>query len=263
VGVQLIVRDPVYTVENNVLGTQAVLQAAVRYRARLLIASTSEVYGKSSQIPFTEDADVVLGPTSRSRWSYAASKMVDEFLGLAYHRQKGLDVVVFRLFNTVGPRQTGQYGMVVPRFVQQALCGEPLTVYGDGRQSRCFLDVRDAVQALTGLANCPAAVGQVFNVGTTNEITILDLARQVRRAVAASGTRASLGAWPGAGGEPGIVFVPYEDAYETGFEDMHRRVPSIAKIGAYIGWQPVCALEETLQDVIAEFSARQKRAAAA
>ena len=183
VGVKLIINDPVRTVETNVLGTEAVLQAAVRYRCKVLIASTSEVYGKSQLIPFTEDDDVLLGATTRSRWSYAASKMVDEFLGLAYFRQKGLPVVVFRLFNTIGPRQTGQYGMVVPRFVQQALRGERLTVYGDGQQSRCFTDVRDVVGALISLADCPRAVGQVFNIGTNHEITILDLARQVLQLV--------------------------------------------------------------------------------
>ncbi len=243
VGVQLIVKDPVHTIETNVLGTEAVLQAAVRYRTKVLIASTSEVYGKSAQIPFTEDDDVVLGSTTRSRWSYAASKMVDEFLGLAYHRQKGLPVVVFRLFNTVGPRQTGQYGMVVPRFVQQALRGEPITVYGDGQQSRCFTDVRDAVRALIGLAESPRAVGQVFNIGTSHEITILDLAREVLRLVDARTT-----GWPttvpaprsnGNGHRSGpaperITFVRYEDAYETGFEEMRRRVPNTAKIQSYM-----------------------------
>lgn len=263
VGVQLIVKDPVHTIETNVLGTEAVLQAAVRYRTKVLIASTSEVYGKSAQIPFTEDDDVVLGSTTRSRWSYAASKMVDEFLGLAYHRQKGLPVVVFRLFNTVGPRQTGQYGMVVPRFVQQALRGEPITVYGDGQQSRCFMDVRDAVRALIGLAESPRAVGQVFNIGTSHEITILDLAREVLRLV---GARTA--GWPttvpaprsnGNGHQSGpaperITFVRYEDAYETGFEEMRRRVPNTAKIQSYIGWQPEYSLRQTLEDVITEFA---------
>ncbi|HEX7975893.1 MAG TPA: NAD-dependent epimerase/dehydratase family protein, partial [Anaerolineales bacterium] len=164
VGVMLIVEQPVHTIETNVMGTEAVLRAALRYRAKVLIASTSEVYGKGNHLPFREDDDVVLGPTSRSRWSYAASKMVDEFLGLAYHREKGLPVVVFRLFNTVGPRQTGRYGMVIPRFVQQALRGDPLTVYGDGEQSRCFLHVHDAVEAILALADCSQAVGQVFNI---------------------------------------------------------------------------------------------------
>lgn len=263
VGVQLIVRDPVHTIETNVLGTEAVLQAAVRYRTKVLIASTSEVYGKSAQIPFTEDDDVVLGSTTRSRWSYAASKMVDEFLGLAYHRQKGLPVVVFRLFNTVGPRQTGQYGMVVPRFVQQALRGEPITVYGDGQQSRCFTDVRDAVRALIGLAESPRAVGQVFNIGTSHEITILDLAREVLRLVDAR-TAGWLPTVPaprsnGNGHRSGlaperITFVRYEDAYETGFEEMRRRVPNTAKIQSYINWQPEYSLRQTLEDVITEFA---------
>jgi len=263
VGVQLIVKDPVHTIETNVLGTEAVLQAAVRYRTKVLIASTSEVYGKSQQIPFTEDDDVVLGSTARSRWCYAASKMVDEFLGLAYHRQKGLPVVVFRLFNTVGPRQTGQYGMVVPRFVQQAVRGEPITVYGDGQQSRCFSDVRDVVRALIGLAESPRAIGQVFNIGTSNEITILDLAREVLRLVDARGEewpRSTTAARSSGNGhqirsEHGrITFVKYEDAYESGFEEMRRRVPNTAKIESYIGWRPEYSLSQTLEDVISEFA---------
>jgi UDP-glucose 4-epimerase len=272
VGVKLIVKDPVHTIETNVLGTEAVLQAAVRYRSKVLIASTSEVYGKSQLIPFTEDDDVVLGSTTRSRWSYAASKMVDEFLGLAYHRQKGLPVVVFRLFNTVGPRQTGQYGMVVPRFVQQALRGENLSVYGDGQQSRCFTDVRDAVSALIGLADCPGAVGQVFNIGTGHEITILDLARQVLQLVDARMAHMpeSLGGRRSHSNGDGIMreheridFVPYEEAYESGFEEMRRRVPNTAKIEEYIGWEPKHNLRETLEDVITEFALEQKATAAA
>jgi UDP-glucose 4-epimerase len=272
VGVQLIVKDPVRTVETNVLGTEAVLQAAVRYRTKVLIASTSEVYGKSQQIPFTEDDDVVLGSTARSRWCYAASKMVDEFLGLAYHRQKGLPVVVFRLFNTVGPRQTGQYGMVVPRFVQQALRGGPITVYGDGQQSRCFADVRDVVRALIGLAESPRAVGQVFNIGTRHEVTILDLAREVLRLVDARAAE-----WPrslsalhlndnGHQARPEherITFVKYEDAYEAGFEEMRRRVPNTAKIESYIGWQPEYSLSQTLEDVITEFTVERSTTALA
>lgn len=263
VGVQLIVRDPVHTVETNVLGTEAVLQAAVRYRTKVMIASTSEVYGKSQQLPFTEDDDVVLGSTARSRWSYAASKMVDEFLGLAYHRQKQLPVVVFRLFNTIGPRQTGQYGMVVPRFVQQALRGEPITVYGDGMQSRCFSDVRDVVRGLIGLAESPRAVGQVFNIGTQAEVTILDLARQVLRLVDARlADRSPLLAAARSNGNgrearpehERIRFVKYEDAYEPGFEEMRRRVPNTAKIESYTGWRPEYTLSQTLEDVITEFA---------
>jgi UDP-glucose 4-epimerase len=236
VGVKLIVENPVRTIETNVMGTEAVLKVALRYRAKVLIASSSEVYGKGNSIPFREDDDVVLGPTSRSRWSYAASKMVDEFLALAYYREKGLPVVIVRLFNTVGPRQTGQYGMVVPRFVQQALKGENLTVYGDGRQSRCFLHVRDAVVALIALAECPEAVGEVFNVGTTDEISILDMARRVLELTGGNSNR--------------IIFVSYDQAYAAGFEDMRQRVPDIAKVRRYTGWEPRCSLAVILQDVI-------------
>jgi UDP-glucose 4-epimerase len=243
VGVKLIVEHPVHTIETNITGTEAVLQAALRYNCQVLLASTSEVYGKGSRVPFAEDDDVLLGATSRSRWAYAASKMVDEFLGLAYHREYGLSVVCMRLFNTVGPRQSGRYGMVIPRFVQQALRGEPLTVYGDGQQSRCFCDVRDVLRAIVGLADCAGADGQVFNVGSTDEITILELARRV---LALTGGR-----------EEQIAFVPYEEAYISGFEDMVRRVPDIGKIGRAIGWQPCVVLEETLRSVIAYYRDRQ------
>jgi UDP-glucose 4-epimerase len=243
VGVQLIIQNPVHTIETNVMGTEAVLKAARRYRAKVLIASTSEVYGKGSQVPFGEEDDVVLGPTARSRWSYAASKMVDEFLGLAYHQQYGLPVVIFRLFHTVGPRQTGRYGMVVPRFVQQALRGEQLTVYGDGQQSRCFCNVEDTVRALVGLAESDAAVGRVFNVGTTEEVSILELAQRVL-------------AQTGDAGDSGrIAFIPYADAYAAGFEDMLRRVPDIRRIRETTGWQPQIPLEETLRRVVAHYRA--------
>jgi UDP-glucose 4-epimerase len=246
VGVELIVRDPVHVIETNVLGTHAVLKVARRYAKKVLIASTSEIYGKNARVPFGEDDDRLLGPTTRARWSYATSKAVDEFLGLAYHRQMGLPVVIFRLFNTVGPRQTGQYGMVVPRFVQQALRGEPLTVYGDGQQSRCLCDVADAVRAIIGLSEEPAAVGQVFNIGSTEEVSILDLARRVLRLTG--------GASPPVAGEPAkedrIVLVPYEVAYEAGFEDMRRRVPDTRRIRAAVGWTPQISLEETLRRVI-------------
>ena len=281
VGVELIVRDPVRVIETNILGTHAVLKVANRYRKKVLIASTSEIYGKNNHVPFREDDDRLLGPTTKARWSYSTSKAVDEFLGLAYHRQMGLPVVIFRLFNTVGPRQTGQYGMVVPRFVQQALRGEPLTVYGDGQQTRCFCDVEDAVRAIIGLAECPEAVGQVFNIGSTEEISILDLARTVLALV--DGEHGSTGAEAqgsggaeeqGSGGAgqnsplhpstsapllrkhpgtsaPRLRFVPYEEAYEAGFEDMRRRVPDISKIKAMIGWEPQVLLEETLRRVLA------------
>jgi UDP-glucose 4-epimerase len=241
VGVQLIIQNPVHTIETNVMGTEAVLKAALRYRARVLVASTSEVYGKSERVPYSEDDDVVLGPTVRNRWAYAASKMVDEFLALAYHREHGLPVTIFRLFNTVGPRQTGQYGMVVPRFVQQALAGQPLTVYGDGMQTRCFCNVLDSVQAIAGLAAADEAVGQVFNVGSTEEVTILELARRALT-LAAGGDDA--------GWRDRVTLVPYAQAYATGFEDMVRRVPDISKIRHAIGWHPTIPLDETLRQVI-------------
>jgi UDP-glucose 4-epimerase len=243
VGVQLIIQNPVHTIETNVMGTEAVLKAALRYRAKVLVASTSEVYGKSERVPYGEDHDVVLGPTARNRWAYAASKMVDEFLALAYHREHGLPVAIFRLFNTVGPRQTGQYGMVVPRFVQQALAGQPLTVYGDGSQTRCFCNVLDAVQAIAGLAEAPQAVGRVFNVGSTEEVSILDLAQ--RTLALAHGNENA--------GRDQITLVPYAEAYTEGFEDMLRRVPDISKIREAIGWQPTIPLDATLQQVIEHY----------
>jgi UDP-glucose 4-epimerase len=225
------------------MGMEAVLKAALRYRTKVLVASTSEVYGKGNRVPFKEEDDVVLGPTSRSRWSYAASKMVDEFLALAYFREKGLPVVIFRLFNTVGPRQTGQYGMVIPRFVQQALRGEAITVYGDGSQSRCFLHVKDAVDAILALADCPPAVGEVFNVGATEEISIEELAEKVQRLALKEGKNRIMRE---------ILHVPYEKAYAIGFEDMHRRVPDITKIKRCTSWAPGRNLDEILRDVIRE-----------
>jgi UDP-glucose 4-epimerase len=236
VGVQLIVQDPVRTIQTNIMGTEAVLTAAYRYGCKVFIASTSEVYGKGVKVPFREEDDRLMGPTTRSRWAYATSKAVDEFLGLAYHLQFDLPVVIGRLFNTVGPRQTGRYGMVVPRFAQQALRGEPLTVYGDGSQSRCFCDVADTTRAIAQLAEHPGAVSQVFNVGSTEEITIRALAERV---VALTGSRSQ------------IILVPYEKAYAPGFEDMQRRVPSLDKIAALIGYRPRYSLDDTLQRVIA------------
>ncbi len=244
VGVMLIVEKPVHTIETNVMGTEAVLKAALRYRAKVLIASTSEVYGKGNHVPFREDDDVVLGPTLRSRWAYAASKMVDEFLALAYHREKGLPVVVFRLFNTVGPRQTGRYGMVIPRFVQQALRDEALTVFGDGKQSRCFLHVRDAVEAIIDLAECPEAVGEVFNIGSTEEVTIDNLAQrvlQVSRQFKGQTTEAV---------QSDVVHIPYDQAYAIGFEDMIRRIPDISKLNQFTGWVPRRSLDEILKSVV-------------
>jgi UDP-glucose 4-epimerase len=243
VGVRLIVEKPVRTIETNIMGTEAVLQTARRYRAKTLIASTSEVYGKSNRVPFSEEDDVVLGPTFRSRWSYAATKMVDEFLGLAYFHEQGLPVIFFRLFNTVGPRQIGSYGMVIPRFVKQALNGEPLTIYADGRMTRCFMHVKDAVDAILGLAEAPGAVGQVFNVGAQDEITILDLARTILSVVDGRDNLPDID-------DPRLRFIPYEQAYTTGFEDMRRRVPDTKKIHQLIGWQPKYGLRKILQDVI-------------
>jgi UDP-glucose 4-epimerase len=232
VGVKLILESPVHTIETNVMGTEAVLKAALRYRAKVIIASTSEVYGKGNSVPFREDDDVVLGPTSRSRWAYAASKMVDEFLALAYHREKGLPVVVVRLFNTVGPRQTGRYGMVVPRFVSQALRNEPITVYGDGTQSRCFCDVSDVVLALVGLAQHPEALGKVYNIGSSEEVCIRDLAAQAKQVTGRSTSD--------------IALIPYNEAYALNFEDMQRRVPDTSRINALLGWRTRFLLKQIL-----------------
>lgn len=236
VGVQRIISEPIETIETNIGGTEVVLKAARRYRKKVLVASTSEVYGKGVRIPFTEDDDCLLGPTIRNRWSYAASKMVDEFLALAYHKEVHLPVIVFRLFNTVGPRQRGQYGMVLPRFVRWALAGEPILVYGDGEQQRCFGNVFDVVGAIHGLAEHAAAVGEVYNIGSGEEVTILQLAERVRARV---------------GSASEIRLVPYEEAYEAGFEDFRRRVPNVAKIHAAIGWAPATTLDETIDQIIA------------
>jgi UDP-glucose 4-epimerase len=242
VGVKLVVESPVETITTNIGGTEAVLKAARRYRAKTLIASTSEVYGKGAQIPFREQDDVLLGATSRSRWAYAASKMVDEFLGLAYHHQYGLPVALVRLFNTVGPRQTGSYGMVMPRFVGAALNGEPIQVYGDGVQTRCFCHVADTVRALVALSETDAAVGKVFNIGGTTEISILALAQRIVDLLESRSP---------------IVFVPYEQVYEKGFEDMARRVPDIARIRQTIGWTPERSLKDIILDVAASLQPQQ------
>ncbi len=236
VGVELIVSDPVRVIETNIQGTEVILRIGARYRKQVLLASTSEIYGKSEEIPFREDADRLLGPTTRSRWSYACSKAMDEFLALGYAKKFSLPVVIMRFFNTVGPRQTGRYGMVVPRFVRQALLSQPITVFGDGQQSRCFTDVQDVVRAVIGLADEPRARGQVFNIGSTNEVTIEELAR---RTVALAQSASP------------IVHIPYAQAYEEGFDDMRRRVPDITRIKALIGWEPRLSLEDTLQRVIA------------
>jgi UDP-glucose 4-epimerase len=251
VGVSLIVKDPVRVIETNILGTHAVLRVANRYRKKVLIASTSEVYGKGTRVPFEEDDDCLVGPTSTARWAYSSSKAVDEFLGLAYHRQMGVPIVIFRLFNTIGPRQTGQYGMVVPRLVRQALAGERLTVFGDGKQTRCFCDVGDAVRAIVALAECQVATGEIFNIGSTTEVSILDLADRILELAEGAG---------GPAGGDRVVFIPYEEAYEAGFEDMRRRVPSTSKINKATGWTPVTTLDETLRRVIASCQAGTEKA---
>jgi UDP-glucose 4-epimerase len=236
VGVKLIVESPVRTIETNVNGTQMVLEAAVRKRKLVFAASTSEVYGKSTNFPFQEDGDLVLGPTTKGRWSYAASKALDEFLALSYWKEKRLPVVIARLFNTVGPRQTGRYGMVLPNFVRQALEGSPITVYGTGQQSRCFCDVGDAVEALLRLAATDKAVGEVVNVGNDYEITIESLARLVKERTGSSSV---------------IEFIPYDQAYEPGFEDMFRRVPSLEKLRLLTGFRPTTKLPEIIDRVAA------------
>jgi UDP-glucose 4-epimerase len=245
VGVRLIVESPVNTIETNVHGTEMVLKLANKKKKKVLIASTSEVYGKSMDVPFHEDADLVMGATTKGRWSYACSKAIDEFLALAYWKEKKLPVVVFRLFNTVGPRQTGRYGMVIPNFVKQALLGHPITVFGDGQQSRCFTYVSDVVGALVALAEDPRAVGQVLNVGNDHEeVTILDLARRVK---ARTGSKSE------------IVLVPYDKAYEEGFEDMPRRVPDLTRLRALIGYEPKVHLDEILDRVIEYFTSDKGR----
>ena len=245
VGVKLIVESPVNTIETNVHGTEMVLKVASKKKKKVLIASTSEVYGKSEQVPFREDADLVLGATTKGRWSYACSKAIDEFLALAYWKEKNLPVVVFRLFNTVGPRQTGRYGMVIPNFVKQALQGDPITVFGDGTQSRCFTYVSDVVDALVKLAEHPDAVGQVLNIGNDHEeISILELAQRVK---ARTGSKSA------------IEMVPYDKAYEEGFEDMPRRVPDLTKIRTLLGYEPRVHLDEILDRVAEYFTSDRAR----
>ena len=235
VGARLTLPDPVHTIEDNVLGTEVVLKTALRYGCRVLIASTSEVYGKSEKFPFSEEDDVVMGAASENRWAYAASKMVDEFLGLAYQHEYGLSVVIFRLFNTVGPRQTGSYGMVIPRFVEQALQGQPITVYGDGKQTRCFCDVSDVVRAIVGLAEHPNAPGKTYNIGSTEEITITELAERIKAMTES---------------QSDITYMSYSEALEPGFEDLQRRIPDVQRIRALLGWQPQYTLTSILARVI-------------
>jgi len=241
VGVKLIVESPVRTIETNVNGTQLILEAACKKKKLVLLASTSEVYGKNTQVPFREDADLVLGPTTKGRWSYAASKALDEFLALSYWKEKKQPVIVARFFNTVGPRQTGRYGMVLPNFVKRAIEQAPIDVYGDGTQSRCFCDVRDTVEALLRLLPLELAIGEVVNIGNTEEVTIEDLAKIVKQRTGSSSP---------------IQFIPYDKAYEPGFEDMMRRVPCIDKLHALTGFRPQTSLTEIIDRVSAYF--RQK-----
>jgi len=235
VGVKLIAEDPVHTIETNIGGTEIVLNIANKFHKKTLIASSSEVYGKSEAVPFREDDDIVLGSTSLSRWAYACSKAIDEFLGVAFYRQYNLDVVIGRFFNTIGPRQTGRYGMVVPRFVRAALKNEPILIYGTGRQTRCFCYVGDLVEAIIRLMNCDQAVGRVFNIGTNEEISITELADKV---IDMTGSRSEK------------QFVPYEVAYGRPIEDMMRRVPGVERIGETVGWKPKTNLDEILRLVI-------------
>jgi len=241
VGVKLIVEQPVHTIETNVHGTEVVLKHANKKKKLVFVASTSEVYGKSADVPFREGADLVLGATVRHRWAYACSKLLDEFLALAYWKEKKLPVVVVRLFNTVGPRQTGQYGMVLPTFVRQALAGQPITVFGDGTQTRSFTYVADVVDALIKLAQEPRAVGEVFNIGNTEEVSIGALGQRVKAL---------------SGSDSPIQFIPYDEAYEAGFEDMPRRVPDISKVHALVGFEPRMGLDDIIRTVIGPFRQR-------
>ena len=238
VGVKLIVEQPVHTIETNVHGTEVVLKHANKKKKLVFIASTSEVYGKSTDVPFREEADLVLGATAKHRWAYACSKMIDEFLALAYWKERKLPVVIVRLFNTVGPRQTGQYGMVLPTFVRQALAGQPITVFGDGTQSRSFTYVGDVVDALVALMTEPKAIGGVFNIGNTGEVSIRELADRVKAAT---------------GSNSPIQYIPYDQAYEEGFEDMPRRVPDIGKLSKLIGYEPKVGLDEIIRRVVQHF----------
>lgn len=238
VGVQLIVERPVRTIMTNIRGTEVVLDIAKKFQKKVVIASTSEIYGKSENIPFKEDDDSVLGSTTYSRWSYACSKAIDEFLGLAYHRQFGLPVLIMRFFNTVGERQTGQYGMVIPRFVKAALMGEPLEIYGDGKQSRCFGYVLDIIEGMIALVNDPTSYGNVFNIGATEEISIESLALKIKEMT---------------GSTSDIEYIPYEEAYGQAFDDMRRRVPCLDKIHAQVGYRPKISLDETLSKIIDYF----------
>jgi len=244
VGVKLIVESPVRTIETNIRGTEVVLEHAAKKRKRVLITSTSEVYGKRERVPFREDDDLVMGATNKGRWSYACSKAIDEFLAIAYWKEKKVPTVIARLFNTVGPRQTGRYGMVIPSFVRQALRGDDITVYGDGSQSRCFTHVNDVVGALMNLIEHPQAVGDVYNIGSTQEVSILQVAERIKELTDSDSP---------------ITFLPYEKAYEEGFEDMLRRVPDITKIHNLTGYQPTFRLDEILMSVVDYERSKQVR----
>ncbi len=241
VGVMLIVESPVRTIETNIKGTEAVLMHANKKKKKVIIASTSEVYGKSDQKTFKEDGDLILGPTTKGRWSYACSKAIDEFLALAYWKEKKLPVVITRLFNVVGPRQTGRYGMVIPRLVKQALQNKPITVFGDGKQSRCFAHVKDAVDAIIKLSATEKAIGEVINLGNDKEISIEELAKKIKKAARSKSE---------------IRYIPYSEAYEEGFEDMRRRVPDLAKIKKLIGYKSKYSLDNIIKDVIEYYKGR-------
>ena len=242
VGVKLIVEQPVHTIETNVHGTEVVLKHANKKKKKVVVASTSEVYGKNAEVPFREDADLVMGPTMKHRWAYACSKAIDEFLALAYYKERKLPVIIVRFFNTVGPRQTGQYGMVLPSFVRQAMANQPITVFGDGTQSRSFTYIADVVGCLMKLVNEPKAVGEVFNIGNEQEISIYKLAERVKQLTGSSSD---------------IVFVPYDKAYEAGFEDMPRRVPDLGKVYRLVGYRPTVQLDEIITNVVEYFRTHQ------
>jgi UDP-glucose 4-epimerase len=244
VGVRRVIDSPISTIENNVQATEVVFHAAAKKGKRVLFTSTSEVYGLSTDLPYREDGNIVMGAASKGRWSYACSKALDEFLALAYFHERHMPVTVVRLFNTVGPRQTGHYGMVVPSLVQQAMTGKPMTVYGDGSQSRCFGFVKDVVKALVALMERPEAVGEIYNIGASTEISILDLARRVKEITNSSSP---------------IVLIPYDDAYETGYQDMPRRIPDTAKLRNLVGFAPTTGIDEIVDSVMRSFLARQER----
>jgi UDP-glucose 4-epimerase len=246
VGVRRVIDSPISTIENNVQATEVVFSAAAKKGKRVLFTSTSEVYGLSTDLPYREDGNIVMGAASKGRWSYACSKALDEFLALAYFNERQLPVTVVRLFNTVGPRQTGHYGMVVPSLVQQAMTGKPMTVYGDGSQSRCFGFVKDVVKALVALMERPEAVGEIYNIGASTEISILDLAKRVKEITGSSSP---------------IVLIPYDDAYETGYQDMPRRIPDTSKLRNLVGFAPTTAIDEIVDSVMKSFLARQERSA--